>query len=161
MESRAKKLVVSDEEPEVIFEVTYSKEFEQLIIDGNYGFVSRYFKKTHVDIPPECIDKKIKVKAKLFKADCHGVADLIILKIEKEGYRIAVFHELLALGIASPDLQKKFTIVALGSVKKCFWIGLEKVPCLRTKKGIRNLELLYDMVWQKKEQRFLAIKIEK
>ncbi len=160
MESREKTPIISSEEPEISFEVTYPKEFNLLIARGYYGFVNKYFNKTHVDIPPECVNKKVTVKAKLFKADCHGLTQPTISEIETAGYRVAVFHELLALGIAFPNLQKEFTIIALGSVKKSLLGLIEKVPCLQVKKGVRSLDLVRDFVW-KKNERFLAIKIEK
>ena len=45
----------------------------------------------------------------------------IVGEMEKEGYRPATAHELLSLGIAHPELQREFPVVALGFPSISLW----------------------------------------
>ena len=64
----------------------------------------------------------------------------VIAEMDKEGYKPATIWDLLGLAIRKPDLQRKFSIVALGSVcKDC--VGDRDVPCLYEDSGDRRLSL--------------------
>lgn len=53
----------------------------------------------------------------------------VLEELDRMGYRPAELHELLAFGEKYPDIQKKFPIVALGSVWQ-YQSGGRGVPCL-------------------------------
>lgn len=69
----------------------------------------------------------------------------IFAEMDREGYRPATIWELLALGAEYPDLQRNFTIFALGSIAIVGMDGFKGVVYLghwRKKRGI-NLLLLH------------------
>ncbi|MEK7576903.1 MAG: hypothetical protein AAB482_04405 [Patescibacteria group bacterium] len=83
--------------------------------------------------------------------------DAVIHKLDRKGMRPATIEELLALGQVYPDLQRKFPIVALGSVWRSPR-GYRYVPYLWGNAGGRDLYLLwFDRRWNG-HSRFAAVR---
>jgi hypothetical protein len=120
-------------------EVDYDRSIEDLVLDGRYDW-------SHIDISSE-----------LFAAERHGKARVaielvhfsdridspsLLEKLREDGRRPADVVELLTLAAAYPDLQRRFPIVARGSM----WIGTcggHFVPCLRTGSKGRYVDLYW------------------
>lgn len=66
-------------------------------------------------------------------------SEAVIAEMDKAGYKPATIWDLLSLGASQPDLQRKFPIVALGSV--CKLDGCRRVPCLYGRSSERFLNL--------------------
>ncbi|MCG2694619.1 hypothetical protein L6261_00860, partial [Candidatus Parcubacteria bacterium] len=64
----------------------------------------------------------------LFHFNKTMTSEQVIAEMDKVGYRPATIWELLGLGIAQPNLQREFPIIALGSV--CVLDGLRLVAIL-------------------------------
>jgi hypothetical protein len=67
----------------------------------------------------------------------------VLAELDRRGLRPATLPELLAFGEKHPDVQRKFPVVALGSV----WAGpsgYRCVPCLSGYSGDRSLDLDWD-----------------
>ena len=67
-------------------------------------------------------------------------SDEVLKKLEKLGLRPATLPELLAFGATYPNKQRKFPIVALGSVWR-YWEGYRFVPYLWENGARRDLGL--------------------
>jgi len=97
------------------------------------------------------------VKMKLFYFNRTVILEEAIAEMEKEGYRPAEFHELLAYGIKNPDEQRKYPIVALGSVWR-YWFGFRYVAYLGGDGDERGLGLgCFGDEWSE-YCRFLAVR---
>ena len=101
---------------EIKLTVDYTKTVEQAITDGNYDWKNDDIIVKNFPISPEMIGKKVEVTTKLFHFNCDISSNDVISEMDKGGYRPATLMELLALGILFPELQRQFSIVALGSV---------------------------------------------
>lgn len=66
----------------------------------------------------------------------------VLKELDKMGYRPAELHELLSFGEKYPDIQRQFTVFALGSLWR-YWNGDRLVPYLRRCGGGRGLDLSY------------------
>jgi len=98
--------------------VDYTKTIDQAIADGNYDSVRLDNITENFQIPLENIGNKVVVSAKLFWFNYDNRLEEIISEMDKAGYRPATIMELLALGALLPKLQKRFRILAPGSVGK-------------------------------------------
>ena len=96
--------------------VNYTKPLEQSITDGKYDFVGDKINNKNFPIPEKLIGKEIEVSAKLFHFDNRISSEDIIFEMDKAGYRPANLMELLVIGSLYPDLQRQFSIYALGSI---------------------------------------------
>ena len=102
------------------------------------------------------------ITSKTFSSAQHGQAELqinlirfeqrmtsedVLRELEKEGLRAVELRELLAFGATHPDVQRKFSVVGLGSV----WHdrkGYRNVPCLYAASEGRYLDLhWWDDAW--------------
>lgn len=77
-----------------------------------YGYVNPYI--TNENFPSKKIGQK-KVKMKIFHFNEEMSPKNIAQEMDKQGYRPAKIHELLALALEHPYLQRYFWIVAYGS----------------------------------------------
>jgi len=108
----ANLLKESKEEELISLVVDHTKTIKQAIADGNYDCVNN-------DIADNFGSNEIGVStevAKLFHFNYVISSGDAISEMNKAGYRPATLMELLALGILFPELQRQFSIVALGSV---------------------------------------------
>lgn len=99
--------------------IDYDKTIEQIISEGSYDWSNRDITSKNFPIPPEMIGEKINESAELFYFGIGVESEYVIKEMDNNGYRPATLIELLFFGILFPWLQKRFTIVALGS----FWFN--------------------------------------
>lgn len=126
---------VSDE---IILVVDYSRTLWGMIKAGNYSYANTDISEKYFPLPVESIGKQISILTKLVCFNRIISSQDAIVEIEKAGYQLAILPELLALGEAHPELQKKFPIVALGSV----WTdtaGTQSVPAIVFDRPVRSL----------------------
>lgn len=117
--------------------VNYGQTVEQLIKAGKYDWFND------------------DVTSRNFPSNEKGVAEVLVYlvnfnydissedavkELDRQGLRPATLKELLALGIAQPDLQRSNPIVALGSVWRDS-AGYVRVPGLRGADDYRRLDL--------------------
>lgn len=142
---------------EIILNVDYTKTVEQTIADGKYGWVNKDITVKNFPTSPEMIGKKVEVFAKLFHFNNRISSDYAISEMDKAGYRPATLMELLTLGILFPELQRRFPIVALGSVW-CFGVNFRCVTYLDVLIPLRGLYLnSIDSYWSAR-CRFLGVR---
>jgi len=126
----------------ISFIVDYTKTVDQAIADGEYGWKNSDITAKHFPISPEMIGTKVEISGKLFHFNRGMSSEDVIKEMDKDGYRPAVLMEALALAAAYPELQRKFPIIALGSVRHGS-DGFRWVPCLRVDGRSRRLSLDY------------------
>lgn len=74
-------------------------------------------------------------------------SDEVLKELYQKGLRPAKLEELLAFGAKYPDEQRKYPVVALGSVWR-LWNGDRRIPSLGGNAGSRGLDLIrLDGVW--------------
>ncbi len=93
----------------------------------------------------------------LVRFDHRMTSEDVVRELEEEGLRAAELPEFLAFGAKYPDVQRKFSVVGLGSV----WQdrkGYRNVPCLYTASEGRYLDLhWWDDGWYS-YSRFAAVR---
>jgi len=122
--------------------VDYTKTVDQAIADGKYGWKNSDITAKHFPISPEMIGTKVEISGKLFHFNRSMSSEDVIKEMDKDGYRPAVLMEALALAAAYPELQRRFPIIALGSVWRVSF-GNRRVPCLLVDGYDRKLFLYY------------------
>jgi len=119
--------------------VNYALTLEQMIQAGKYDAINPDI--TESNFPVNVRDNG-EVKVHLVPFDCIMKTDDVLVELNKQGLRPAELPELLALGAQYPELQRRFPIVALGSV----WQDPDRirdVPCLYGRSSRRNLVLIH------------------
>lgn len=133
--------------------VDYSLSLEQMIALGQYD--SKNDDITAERFPVKGEGKK-EVVVELVKYEENMSSDEVLADLDSKGLRPATHEELLAFGTAFPELQRKFPIVALGSVAEVY--GLRYVLYLDGDDSRRRLGLgWFDDVWYA-GYRFLAVR---
>lgn len=100
--------------------VDYAKPVSQARVEGNYDL---FYNVTDDNFPVEtsscskhcCRSHTEEVEVHLVHFDKRMTSDEAKRELDKQGLRPATVQELLALGAQYPDLQRRFSIVALGS----------------------------------------------
>jgi len=138
---------------EILFIVDYAKSLEQAIADGKYGWEnSAHLNIKNFPISSEMIGKKIEVSAKIFSIDYDAKSDVVLTEMYEDNHQPATLMELLAFGIAYPELQRQFLLIALGA-SNC-----GHVPYLGTNGGKRSLGCFwFSGIWAA-NYRFLGIR---
>jgi len=119
--------------------VDYGMSVEKAVKRGKYDWVNN--KITQKNFPTGRTGKA-DVEIRLFHFNRSILSEDAIKGINRAGYRPVEIHEFLALGGKYPDLQRKFSIIAPGSV--CVWQhpnGECYVPCLSGDGSKRELDL--------------------
>ena len=134
--------------------VNYDLRVEAAVREGKYDWSNtdindKNFKTSHTG--------QKEVEMKLFHFNRYVESEEAIREMKKEGYRPAELHELLAFGAKYPDEQRKYPIVALGSVWR-YWDGYRHVPYLWRDGSERNLNLNYFVLRWLGHYRFLAVR---
>lgn len=123
--------------------VDYSKTLTEMISAGNYDWVNSEINQDRLLVQ----DSVEAINIELIHYDKHMKADDIILDLDTRGLRPATLPELLAFGATYMKEQRKFSIVALGSV----WLGrhsLRYALYLGSNDFGRKLNLsLWDIGW--------------
>jgi hypothetical protein len=117
--------------------VNYDLSLEEAIAAGDYQAVN-------ADISAKNFSwtrtGKADVEIVLVRFDQRMTSENVIRELDEEGLRAAELPELLAFGAGYPEVQRKFSVVGLGSV----WRdrkGYRNVPCLYAASEGRYLDL--------------------
>ncbi|KKP74533.1 MAG: hypothetical protein UR79_C0004G0022 [Candidatus Campbellbacteria bacterium GW2011_GWD1_35_49] len=128
----------------ILFTVDETKTVEELVTEGKYDWSNSNV--TSSNFPQPANPKTKERVIVLFHFGKEMTSEQVIAEMDKAGYRPGIIHELLALGIVQPDLQREFPIIALGSV--CLLDGDSDVAVLREGAGGRSLSLVwFGYVW--------------
>jgi len=100
---------------EIEFFVDYDMSLEAMIKAGHYDVIETDI--TAKRFPLSGIGQ-VAFEPKLFHFNRNISSKDVIKEMEKQGFRPATIEDLLAYGAALPEEQRKFSIVALGSVTK-------------------------------------------
>ncbi|MFA5163525.1 MAG: hypothetical protein WC441_03275 [Patescibacteria group bacterium] len=153
------KIDVNSAKPEqsgFLLKIDYSLTLEQMIAAGRYDWNNGDVNARNFPLPVELSGQSLQVQAKLFHFGHSISSQKAIEEMDKQGYRPATLVELLALGASYPDLQRKFPIIALGSI----WQnanGNRDAPFLDVDDNRRELNLnWFDNDWVGR-CRFLAV----
>lgn len=134
-----------------------NKSLQDLINEGKYNLIGNDIELMKL----EKTEKKV-VELKIFDLKQlkpkDSSSEMICLSMEKNGFRASNFLELLHLGYLYPDIQRKFPIVALGSV----WVasrGRIGVPYLAIRDYQRLLSINFFNYSWRPQYKFLGTKI--
>lgn len=119
--------------------VNYDQTIEQLVMDGKYDWFSKDVTSGHFPSNEKGV-AEVLVYLVNFNRDISS--EDAVKELDRQGLRPATLKELLALGIAQPDLQRNNPIVALGSTWRDS-IGDVRVPFLGGGGSRRRLYLLW------------------
>ncbi len=134
--------------------VNYDLPVEEAVQAGDYqavhmGIVSKNF--------PSRKKGQAELEIVLVRFDRRMTSEDVLRELDEEGLRAAELHEFLAFGAKYPDVQRKCSVVGLGSV----WRDRKKyrnVPCLYTASEGRYLDLRWwDDAWYS-YSRFAAVR---
>lgn len=117
--------------------VDYYRSLEDMIAAGKYDYANPDINAKHF---PVAKHGKEDVAVELVHFDRNISSDEAIPELDKMGFRPATLPELLAFGEKYPDVQRRFPVVALGSV----WLrlsGRRNVACLWGDSTERGLTL--------------------
>lgn len=135
------------------FTVDYSLTLEEMIALGQYDWKNDDI--TAGRFPVKGKGKK-EVVGELVKYESTMSSEAVLADLDKNGLRPATIEELLAFGAAFPELQRKFPIVALGSIAEVD--GGRGMACLGRGDSKRYLRLRwFDRGWFA-HCRFLAVR---
>ncbi|MCX6795210.1 MAG: hypothetical protein NT165_00530 [Candidatus Falkowbacteria bacterium] len=139
--------------------VDYTKTVEQAIAAGNYARDYCKFTSLNYSIPSEMIGKNVKISARLFHFNNRLIsAEKAEWELSDKGYRPANLMELLALGATRPGLQKKFSIIALGSICEPIDGGPQPRTCLTTHGTERSISISWPGGTWGEDYRFLGVR---
>ena len=136
-----------------LLNLDYGQSVEEMVKAGRYDYVNDYI--TGENFPVE--SGLAQVEAIMVHPNRFMSSEDVISLLDRKGLRPATMVELLAFGAQHPDAQRRFPIVALGSV----WTisdGNRHVGCLWEDPGDRGLHLYwFDADWAA-PYRFLAVR---
>jgi len=126
--------------------IDYTQLLADVIKTGHYDRVNEEITQEHFPIQG---DGRQEVTVALFHFNRRISSDDAIAGMKQQGFCPGKIEHLLALGAAHPDLQKQFSIVALGSswqhpngncsVPSLFWFGNERFLNLDWLEGVWHL----------------------
>ncbi len=134
--------------------VNYDLSVEDAIQAGDYQAVHSEITSKNF---PSTRKGQAELEIMLVRFDNRMTSEGVVRELDEEGLRAAALPEFLAFGAKYPDVQRKFSVVGLGSV----WQdrkGYRNVPCLYTASEGRYLDLhWWDDGWYS-YSRFAAIR---
>lgn len=133
--------------------IDYSQTLEQMVEAGNYDTVTSNI--SGKNFPVDVGDSK--VEAVLVRLDRELSIQDVLDELSRRGLWAATMAELLAFGAQHPDSQRRFPIVALGSV----WIDPEggyRFGCHWENPGYRQLHVSWFSGQWDEHCRFLAVR---
>lgn len=107
------KALVAKGQAKFAVQVNYDRSIEDARKDGNYDWENSDITSKNF---PTTRKGTVHVVVRLIHFGCEISSEDAIAEMDKLGLRPAETHELLDLSAAHPDLQRKFPIIALGSV---------------------------------------------
>jgi len=124
--------------------VDETKTVEELVKEGDYDWSNGNV--TSKNFPQPLNQKQEDREVVLFHFGKQMTSEQVVAEMDKVGYRPGTVHEILGLGIARPDLQREFPIIALGST--CVLDGNRPVAYLYRYADKRYLRLYwFDRDW--------------
>jgi hypothetical protein len=117
--------------------VDYDLPLAAAIDAGNYQGVHRSITQQNF---PSRRHGQAQVEILLVRYEQRMESESVLRELDREGLRAAELPELLAFGAAYPDVQRRFSVVGLGSVWKDRK-GYRNVPCLYEASEGRYLDL--------------------
>lgn len=111
---------------------------------------------TSANFPKLANEQKSDKEIILFHFNKTMSSEVVIAEMDKAGYKPANILTLICLAVKEPDLQRKFPIVALGSV--CRLVGDRLVPYLYERGSKRYLDLYFFGNDWLDHYRFLAVR---
>lgn len=156
LEKMAELMVQAKKAVENIFRllVNYDLKVEAMVKEGKYDWKNNDINAKN--FPTERAGQ-CEIELKLFHFNKAMTSEDVIKEMDKQGYRPAELSELLALGAKHPDEQRKYPIIALGSVWR-YWYGSRGVAYLRLDDSGRELRLYcFDDGWHE-DCRFAAVR---
>jgi len=134
--------------------VNYDLPVEEAIQAGDYQTVHAGIASKNI---PSTKKGQAEVEIVLVGFDRRMASEEVVRELDEEGLRAAELHEFLAFGAKYPEVQRKFSVVGLGSVwrdRKSY----RNVPCLYTASEGRHLDLhWWDDAWYS-YSRFAAVR---
>lgn len=107
--------------------VNYDLSVESLVAQGKYDWKNADINSKHF----QTIRKgEATLNLELVHLNQVLTSEEVLKELDKRGLRSAELHELLSFGAQYPEEQRKYPIVALGSVWQSQWSGDRLVPCL-------------------------------
>lgn len=135
--------------------VDYSHSLEEMIKSGGYDYINSYIIEKNFSLNGRGIHK---FSAVIFHFENVSMSpDAIIVEMNKRGYRPAKIEELLAVGKNHPNIQRKFPIVAMGSIWKRTLVR-RRVSYLGGSDENRILSIYRFNVGWRSVYRFLAVR---
>ena len=122
-----------------VFKVTvnYDLSVEFLVANGKYSWVNNDITSKNF---PTTRKGEVTLSLELVHLNQVLTSEEVLKELDKRGLRPAELHELLSFGAQYPEEQRKYPIVALGSVWQ-HWHDYRYVPYLRWLGGGRVLSL--------------------
>lgn len=133
--------------------VDYSQSLEQMIATGRYDWTNSDITAKRFPITGKGI---MEFEARYFRFNRNISSEKAIEAMAEEGWEPAKIEHLLCFGEKYPDEQRKFPIVALGSVAEVD--GSRRVPCLGRVDSGRDLCLGWFGRGWVPDGRFLAVR---
>lgn len=133
-------------------QVNYDLRLEAAVKAGKYDWVDGYISDKHF---PSKRSGLAEIGIQLVHFNKVMSSKDILKELDEMGLRPAELSELLAFGAKYPDEQRKYPIVALGSVWHG-WYDCQYVPCLERCGGKRGLDSRFAYGWNECN-RFLAV----
>jgi len=121
---------------ELLIVVNYGQPLNAMIVEGSYDWVNDDITAERFPIVGE---GRVELKAHLIHFNRVIGSDDVEKELEKMGKRPGKIEELLAFGRTYPEMQRKFPILALGSVARIR--GVRFVPYLSKDGSERELDL--------------------
>jgi hypothetical protein len=134
--------------------VNYDLPLADAVDAGNYQGVHRSITRENF---PSCRHGQAQLEMTLVRYEQRMDSESVLRELDREGLRAAELPELLAFGETYPEVQRRFSVVGLGSVWKDRK-GYRNVPCLYEASEARYLDLhWWDDGWYS-YSRFAAIR---
>jgi hypothetical protein len=122
--------------------VDYGRSVEEGVKAGRYDLVNPHITSHNFPTKRKGV---VEIRVELVHFDIYISTDEVLHEFNWMGYRPADLRELLAFGENYPEVQRKFPVVALGSVWRR-WDG-HRVPYLLGCGSLRYLGLGTDYSW--------------
>ena len=127
---------------QIVLSVDYGQSLEQMIAEGNYDWKNSDITAKRFPVVGNGIEQ---FEAKIFHFDRNTASqdnvDAIKADDPANPWEPGKIEHLLAFGAKYPEEQRKYPVIALGSVAKVD--GLRRVPCL----GVRGRERDLGLGW--------------
>ena len=138
---------------QLMLSVDYSRSLEVMIAAGHYDWKNDDITAKRFPLKG---DGTQQFEAKLFHFNRNVSSEQAVEAIKADGWEPAQIEHLLAFGEKFPEEQRKYPIIALGSVARVG--GDRHVPCLSRGGARRRLRLgWWDVDWYD-DYRFLAVR---